>query len=413
MAARESFEMRTGRQDPGDAGGGGASSGEIREGIRRTRAEMDETVDALSEKLRPRHILDDVLEMFRGKVGGDDDEAIKQKAKDYGTAALGKLKSNPIPAALIGAGVAWLIFDQTRDGRSSSDGGNGPWGRWRDGELREYSGSFVDARTGEPYDESYGAQFRRGTGGHAPGGTTGQFPAGAAGGTSGMSTGGTSDADDTASAGGPGVMDKLKDKASQVAGSISGAASAAGESARGALSGTASSASDYGHRMAEWSGSAYQGAAGGARRGYEATRHGLEDALDRYPLAMGAAAMAAGVLVGLFLPETRRENELMGEQAARLKEGVKEGGRELLERGKEVATATAGAAADEARQQGLEPGSLAESVRNVARDVAGAARESARREGLTDVGQKAAQVAQRAKDTAKQEAGDNANDMRH
>jgi len=64
-AAARSYTPSAPPPYPADAG-----SGEIREEIRRTRAEMDETVDALGERLKPRHLLDDFLDMFRGSGGG-------------------------------------------------------------------------------------------------------------------------------------------------------------------------------------------------------------------------------------------------------------------------------------------------------------------------------------------------------
>ncbi len=408
MATREGFEVTSsssstpeiGRADVTTAG----SSGEIRDDIRRTRAEMDQTVDALSEKLRPRHLLDDMLDMFRSKAGNSDAE-VTQTAKDYGSAIVDRLKSNPIPAALIGAGVAWMIFDQTRDGGSSGNrgNGNGPYGRWRDEDLREYSGSFVDARTGQPYDESYGAEFRNRGGGSGASSTGGGGDVSSAGGGSG----------------GPGIMDKLKDKAGQVGESISDAASSVAGSVRNLASGASSSAShlggrasDMSGRASEWSSSAYNSAGQGMRRGYDTTRRSFEDALDRYPLAMGAAALAAGVLTGLLLPETRRENELMGEQSDRLKEGAKETAQDLMDRGKQVAGNAANTAAEAAQRQGAGPSDIVDKLKHVARDVTDAARESARREGLTDLGQQAKAVVNETKEAAKEETRRHKDELR-
>src|SRR5688572_29959100 len=154
----------------------GATPEQIRDDIRRTRANMDETVDAIGERLRPRHLLDDVIDLFRSPSSGGGGDASSGSspnmrdaanvAKDLGANAFQKLKAHPMPAALIAAGVAWLLFDET----SSNGGGRRARsrqdvrGRWRDEELRDYSGSYVDARTGQPYEGSYGAEYYEGGG---------------------------------------------------------------------------------------------------------------------------------------------------------------------------------------------------------------------------------------------------------
>lgn len=380
MDTRQSHEVgATGR--PADLSN--ASSGEIRNEIRHTRAEMDETVDELSERLRPRHLLDDLLDVFRTKAGRTDAE-VTQSVKDLGSGMFDKLKSHPMPAALIGAGVAWLIFDQARGDGNGGSSYDRARGRWREGELREHSGSFVDARTGRPYDSSYGSEFR---------------------GRSGQGEGGSG------SESGPGFMDKAKEKLSDMGRSVSDATSSAVDSVRDAagsvrdsISGAGSAAGEMGGRAGAWSAEAYDSARHGMRQGYDSTVRTLEESLNRYPLAMTAAALAAGVLTGLVLPETRRENRWMGEQSDRLKEQAKETGEDLLERGKEVAAATASAVSGEAEQQGLTPGSLADKSKKVVRDTVSAAKESVHREGMDDIGQKAKSVAKRGKEVAKDEA---------
>ena len=340
-----------------------ASSGEIRSDIRRTRADMDETVDALADRLRPRHLLDDLLDAFRGSGDGAGSE-MKDRAKQLGSSALSKLKNHPMPAALIGAGIAWLIFDESAgDGRAA---GRDRPGRWRDEDLIERSGSFVDARTGRPYDESYGrsAEQRAGAGG----------------------SGGSEE--------GTGVLGQVRDKAAQVG---QGIASTAGSVA----SSVADTASSFGGQAADRMTTAYGSTKRGVRQGYDYTRRGVEQALDEYPLAATAAALAAGVLTGLLLPGTRREDELMGEQAKRLMEHAKEKGQEVVQRGKDVAEATVGAASEEARRQGVTPAALADKAKHVAQAITGAAGDAAAREGLTDLPGKVTAVAERAREAAK------------
>ena len=62
------------------------------------------------------------------------------------------------------------------------------------------------------------------------------------------------------------------------------------------------------------------------------------------PLAVGLSFAALGALVGVLLPHTRREDQLLGERSDQVVEAAKEKGQELLERGKDVAERVAGSA---------------------------------------------------------------------
>jgi hypothetical protein len=367
----------------------GTSSETIRRDIDRTRAEMDQTVDALQDRLKPRHLLDDVLDAFRGSgSSGAAASGSGDNFKEVGSKIIEKLKENPVPAALIGAGITWLMLDGGKRGVTRADYTPRKW------DVPEYAGSFVDARTGEPYAASYGAQAQR--------------PQAAQPSTSASGSGSSS---------GPGVMDRAKGAVSGAAGTVSGAASSLTETAGGAVQSAKDAATSLVDMASGWAGTAREsaGSAGGAageyasaasehaQRGYRASRQFVERGLQDYPLAMGAAAMALGVLSGLLLPSTATEDRLMGERADQLKDRAKEAGESVLESGKHIAAATASAAQDEAGKAG--GGSLIDKVKHVAQDVTRAAAESAKREGIdpATLAQKGKQVADRAKDAAREE----------
>lgn len=71
---------------------------QLEERIARTRAEIDMTLDAIQEKLSPGRLLDQVLDY----------------TKENGGAFAGNLgrsvRDNPVPAALLGIGLGWLMF---------------------------------------------------------------------------------------------------------------------------------------------------------------------------------------------------------------------------------------------------------------------------------------------------------------
>jgi ElaB/YqjD/DUF883 family membrane-anchored ribosome-binding protein len=56
------------------------------------------------------------------------------------------------------------------------------------------------------------------------------------------------------------------------------------------------------------------------RQARDFSRHATES----HPLAVGAAAVAAGICVGLLIPETRRENEWLSPQRERLSSGAQD-----------------------------------------------------------------------------------------
>jgi hypothetical protein len=98
--------------------------------------------------------------------------------------------------------------------------------------------------------------------------------------------------------------------------------------------------------------------------------------MEEYPLAVVIGYAALGALIGVLLPRTRREDELLGEQSDQLVEATKEKGQELLERGKVVAERVAESALDEARQQGLTPEAASETISNLAGKVGEVARKA-------------------------------------
>jgi len=410
--------MATGQSNP-VTGGSGASSADIKRDIDRTRAEMDQTVDALGNRLQPRHLIDDVLGWIRGSVESTSSSSTSiagsgTAMKDAGSKALDKLKQHPLPAALIGAGVVWMLLegdDKSRQ-RAAVRAGAWPPDYTREGPPT-HAGSTVDARTGKPYDEAtYGAEYR-GRAGYPerdpvlpPTGNAGQT--GSSG--SGTSASGSSGA----------VGSALSGAASAVGSALQGAKEAVTGAVGSASGAVGSAVGSAGGHVGDWAGSARGYTASGAsaageyvQQGYGRGRDALLEASEEYPLAVGVAALAVGVIAGLVLPGTRREDELMGEQSDQLKSAAKETGEELLDRGKDAASQVAQAAKNtaqavvgEARGQDLSPGSLVEKVKHVATAALQAGSEAAQQEGISpaQLGEKAKAVADKAKETAKDEA---------
>jgi hypothetical protein len=135
-----------------------------------------------------------------------------------------------------------------------------------------------------------------------------------------------------------------------------------------------------------WSGRWRRAGGGSSGRGGSAhpvnpgTRalRGLGELLDERPLAVAAASLAVGMLAGLALPATRREDELLGDTRDELLESAREAGQDALEKGKEAAANAVERVKESVREQELTPEQLADKARQVARDAADAVLDAER-----------------------------------
>jgi hypothetical protein len=270
--------------------------------------------------------------------------------KGGSSAGAGKLwrvaREHPMPAAVIGLGLGWLLVESSKgEDRRTAD-----YGTYRAGYAGDYGygGRSNFATTSYEYDEYESEEGGR--------------------------------------------LSAAKDKLHDVADS-------AREKVGDATGWTKEHALDLGHR-AKGQARALKGKAKyQARR----ARTGLWQTLEENPLMIGAATLAVGVIAGLLIPETEKENELMGETRDRLVEEVKEAGQQTLEKGKHVAEAVADKVKDEVKSAGLTPEGVAEKVKNVAKEAANTAKEEVRNQNLTaDAAvNRGRQAAENVTDTAK------------
>lgn len=78
------------------------TSAELEREVEDARGRIDQTVEALKDKMQPREMMDEATRI----LGGASNKVL--------TTAVDQLRENPIPIALIGLGVAWLAISQTR-----------------------------------------------------------------------------------------------------------------------------------------------------------------------------------------------------------------------------------------------------------------------------------------------------------
>lgn len=348
MAEREDFVTTNTTTVTSDASdlGGGRDSDRIRSEINRTRSNMDETFAALDAKLTPSQIGLEVWNLFKG-------------GSSAGASKLWRIaKEHPMPAAVIGLGLGWLLVESSREEED------------RVSYRRGYRGEYSDYGYGRP---SY---------------------AGAAGTRSyaAYESPDYNDYDEYDEEGGrlSAAKDKVKDVAGSAKDAVSGAAHRVGDVASSAKE----HALDLGHRAKDRASDLKyrtkdKAVALKGQAGYKArqAKLGFWQKMEENPLMVGAATLALGVIAGLSLPSTRKENELMGETRDRLFEEVKETGQEVLEKGRHVAEAVVDTVKHEAQGQGLTPDSVvsnvADKVRTVAKEAAHTAKEEAKRQDLT------------------------------
>jgi len=94
-----------------DRGQRGSNSGQIKADIDQTRERIDDTLDALADKLHPKHLLDEAVDYIRspGQVTG--------AAGKLGQTIWHQIQEHPMPSLLIGAGIAWMLSE----GKKSAD----------------------------------------------------------------------------------------------------------------------------------------------------------------------------------------------------------------------------------------------------------------------------------------------------
>jgi gas vesicle protein len=240
---------------------------EIRESIEQTRANMTETIDELQERLSPSHLKEQVKEQVveqykqaretvrEATIGKVEDMVDRVSDTMYETrrSIVDTVTGNPIPSALVGIGLAWLWMNRRNDSG---------------GARRRYDDRY---RSAPRYDEN-GPRYRSGEGSDFDTGTSRHF----------ANTAGNA--------------------VSEVAGQIQGAASDLAGKARATVSGVVDQAQESAGHFADV-----------AQDQAQRVEQRFNAALRENPLAIGAVALALGTAVGLAVPQTRKENEWMGE----------------------------------------------------------------------------------------------------
>lgn len=319
MAQREDFLTNTGDDlSAGTSFDSDRSSDQIRSDIDRTRADMDETFSALESKLTPGQVLEEAWGLFKGGSSAG------------ATKLLRVVREHPLPAAVIGLGVGWLLVERSRGlDKESGDYGNYGNGRSSYDRSRYSSSDYSEFDSGEDWDSE----------------SSGKLAA---------------------------ARDKVKDVASSAKEAVSNAADTVGEKA----SHLKDEALDLGHKAQNKAGQLKRKAKTQVRR----ARTGFWQTMEENPLLIGAATLALGVVAGLAIPSTDVEDEWMGETRDQLVDQAKELGHEALDKGKQVAETVVDTVKHEAENQGLTPQDLVDKVKTVAQEATNTAKEEVKKQ---------------------------------
>ena len=300
--------------DPTTAGLGGEGDGDdaavLQASIEHTRAEMSGTLEAIQERLGPETLKEQAVDVVQETAEqvktvattaireageqardivreattqaksavhdatiGKAEEAVDgatRTVKGMGATMLETIKQNPLPAAMAGIGLGWLFMKAREAARSerpmrmasTADVGAYPYGG---GYAYAYDYDY-GSNGSDIIDDDQGAGVREPVGRLTDQATT---TAGEVGGQ----------ANDTAS----GAVDQVTDAAGEM---VSQAQAAAGR--------VAGAVQDRTGRVAGGTGDRFQ------------------RMLEESPLVLGGVALAAGAAVGLLLPTTDQENQLLG-----------------------------------------------------------------------------------------------------
>jgi ElaB/YqjD/DUF883 family membrane-anchored ribosome-binding protein len=295
------------------------SSPEIESDIRQTRGRMDATLDELSDRLSARSLLNSALDWWESRGVGSRPVGA---TKDTYQSVARYVKENPIPSLLVGAGVAWMIIEATTEDDDKGD---------------------IAGRVDFPYEGSTASSYRA------------EFP------ETQMESGG-----------GSGLVENAKNKLGEAKEAVSGVAGTVKEKVAAVGEAASQTAEELGHRaqnVYQQSSSTALTVGRNLQRGYQSSAAQLENAMEEYPLAVGIGFAALGALIGVLLPRTRQEDELVGEQSDQLVKATKEKGEELLQRGKAVAQRVSESALEEAGQQGFTPEAVGDKISEFAGKV--------------------------------------------
>lgn len=299
----------------------------IQRQIDHTRAQMAKTIDAIGVRLSPENLIEQAKSSAKEATVGkikDVTNMANRKVDGISTGIGQTIRDNPLPVAVIGLGLGWLLLSD-RSKRDDYRSGNYDY---RAGGYRYYADMDERSRLEETRQRvSEGLQ----EGVSAVGQKTSQVK---------------NRVGDTAQ----NVGETISDAAHRAGEAISDTASRVGESVSEATDTVQDRASSMAARTREEAEHLRNEAQWRSRMAMNQTRQNFRHTLDENPLALGAVLAAAGAVIGAAIPTTEYENRLMGETRDRLLDEAKDRAQDVVERVQTVVEDTQEAAVSEVKR---------------------------------------------------------------
>lgn len=297
---------------------------EIREEIETTRNEMSETIDAIQERLSPENLKDQAKDAVReatiGKAQTMVDD-VSYAAREKGTTIWDTVRGNPLPTAMTAIGIGWLWKNRSHSSAETRYDSRNMYGY---GAMPRSDSSRTDMRS-----MPYGRYDR-----------TGYSGVGASQGydRTGYDRYGYMDA-------GSGQQESggMQERVGEMAGTVQ-------EKAGQAVDQVAHLGSQAAGQVSHLGSQAVDSMTSLPSDGMHAVRNRYDHMIMESPLALGLIALGVGAAVGLVVPETERENELMGDARDQLVDRAEGMAQETMGKVQQVAS-QAGDAVQQAVQE--------------------------------------------------------------
>lgn len=317
----------------------------IERDLHTTRTRLDGRLSELANRLSPGQILDEGLDFMRTRQGLD-------FSRNLGEA----VRERPIPVALLGVGLAWLMVGSRDHSYAPRHAGRSRVRTITDDDdlmTRAWSAGHNLTRVTDETDSDYRTRVTA---------------------ARGKVLGVARNAQETAEAYADRVQEALftaHDRVSDTWAGASDAASAMGSKMGDAVQGVSDRLTGSAHDLRDH----------GRQLGDTASR-GMAT-IGENPVLMGALGLAAGALLGALLPATEIEREYLGEAAHGARDAIEGVVREATDRGSEVAHAAVDAGRRTAQDVARHTSELGGETAEAARDVAGQAQRHAGEMGET------------------------------
>lgn len=291
------------------------SSARLEREAEQARSQLAQRLDELRERITPGQLVDEAVDYAKDSGGG-------VFVRNLGRQAT----ANPLPVALIGAGIAWLMLSNGRQSANAASINRAAKtaiekARQSMAEGGEPIGEAADNATAQARDIGRDASDR-----------LTDWVADAKGRITDAQERFRDRAETTRMGAGQ-LAQEATSRASQAASSLSESATSAYEGAKSRASETYGRVADQTKQATSEMGSAVSGL---GQQTADATKDLLQFCKTQ-PLVIAGLGMALGAILAALIPPTETEDDLMGETSDRLKDQAREVAKDQIERTKSAA----------------------------------------------------------------------------